>query len=99
MYKDKSYKPIWYENNDINEFGYLLYHKLNSTYEEGVQIKIPYKSKLDEVFDEDSTSKSKLSESDTELLLSSMYILYAKHVYQGIDAAAQNKIEWYLPKK
>ena len=97
LYKDRSYKAIWYSGNDINEFGHLMYHKLNSTYEEGVQIKIPYKNKIDEVFDEDSTDK--VSESETELLLSSMYILYAKHVYQGMDAAAQNKLEWYLPKK
>jgi murein L,D-transpeptidase YcbB/YkuD len=97
LYKDRLYKAIWYSGSQINEFGHLMYHKLNSTYEEGVQIRIPYKNKIDEVFDEDSTDK--VSETDTELLLSSMYILYAKHVYQGMDAAAQNKIEWYLPKK
>ncbi|MBF4493386.1 L,D-transpeptidase family protein [Flavobacterium sp. MR2016-29] len=97
LYTKKAYKAIWYDGNDINEFGHLLYHKLNSTYEEGVQIKIPYKDKIDEVFDEDSTSK--ISDSDTELLLTSMYILYAKHVYQGMDAAEQDKIQWYLPKK
>ncbi len=97
LYKDRSYKAIWFDGNDINEFGQLMYHKLNSTYEQGIQIKIPYKDKIDEVFDEDSTDK--VSDSDTELLLSSMYILYAKHVFQGIDAATQNKIEWYLPKK
>jgi murein L,D-transpeptidase YcbB/YkuD len=97
LYKERSFKSIWYDGNDINEFGHLMYHKLNSTYEEGVQIRIPYKDKIDKVFDEDSTDK--ISDSDTELLLSSMYILYAKNVYQGMDAAAQNKIEWYLPKK
>ncbi|KAF2333696.1 L,D-transpeptidase family protein [Flavobacterium daemonense] len=99
LYKSKAYKSIWYDGNDINEFGYLLYHKLNSTYEEGVHIEIPYKDKLDEVFNEESKSKSKISDADTELLLSSMYILYAKHVYQGIDGAEQDKIQWYLPKK
>jgi murein L,D-transpeptidase YcbB/YkuD len=97
LYKERAYKSIWYDGNDINEFGHLMYHKLNSTYEEGVQVRIPYKDKIDEVFDEDSTDK--VSDSDTELLLSSMYILYAKHVFQGMDAATQNKIEWYLPKK
>ncbi|MNQ36402.1 murein L,D-transpeptidase [compost metagenome] len=97
LYKDRSYKAIWYSGDQINEFGHLMYHKLNSTYEEGVQIRIPYKNKIDEVFDEESTEK--VSESDAELLLSSMYIFYAKHVYQGMDAATQNKIEWYLPKK
>jgi murein L,D-transpeptidase YcbB/YkuD len=98
LYKDRAYKSIWYEGNDVNEFGHLMYHKLNSTYEEGVQLKIPYKDKIDEVFNEESTKK-KISDSDTELLLSSMYILYAKHVFQGMDAAGQDKIEWYLPKK
>jgi len=97
LYKERAFKTIWYEGSDISEFGHLMYHKLNSTYEEGVQIKIPYKDKIDGVFDEDSTSK--ISESDTELLLSSMYILYAKHVYEGMDAKEQNKIEWFLPKK
>jgi len=97
LYKDRSYKSIWYEGNDINEFGHLMYQKLNSTYEQGVQVRIPYKDKIDEVFNEESDKK--ISESDTELLLSSMYILYAKHVFQGMDAAEQNKIEWYLPKK
>jgi hypothetical protein len=74
LYKERAYKSIWYDGNDINEFGHLMYHKLNSTYEEGVQVRIPYKDKIDEVFDEDSTDK--VSDSDTELLLSSMYILY-----------------------
>lgn len=97
LYKDRSYKAIWYSGDQVNEFGHLMYHKLNSTYEEGVQIRIPYKNKIDEVFDEESTDK--ISETDAELLLSSMYIFYAKHVYQGMDAAEQNKIEWYLPKK
>lgn len=97
LYKDRAYKAIWYSGDDINEFGHLMYQKLNSTYEEGVQIRIPYKDKIDEVFNEESTEK--ISESDAELLLSSLYILYAKHVYQGMDAAEQNKIEWYLPKK
>jgi len=97
LYKDRSYKSIWYEGSDINEFGHLMYQKLNSTYEQGVQVRIPYKDKIDEVFNEESDKK--ISESDTELLLSSMYILYAKHVFQGMDAAEQNKIEWYLPKK
>jgi hypothetical protein len=46
LYKDRSYKAIWYDSNDINEFGQLMYHKLNSTYEQGIHIKIPYKDKI-----------------------------------------------------
>lgn len=97
LYKDRAYKSIWHEGNDINEFGHLFYHKLNLTYEEGVEIKIPYKDKIDQIFNEESTSK--LPESDTEILLTSMYVIYVQKVYQGLDDKTVNKIGWFLPKK
>ncbi|MBS7254547.1 L,D-transpeptidase family protein [Flavobacterium branchiicola] len=97
LYKDKGYKSIWYDGDDITEFAYLLYNKLNASYQEGVEIKIPYKKKYDIIFNEEGTEK--VSQSDTEFLLSSMYILYAKNVFEGMSAEGQKKIEWYLPKK
>ena len=98
LYKSKSYNSIWYDRNDINEFGHLLYHKLNLVSDEGVEIKIPYKNKIDEIFDEENPSE-KFSESDTEIFISSIYIIYAKHVYEGIDAKTVTDIGWFLPKK
>ncbi|MCI9846369.1 murein L,D-transpeptidase [Flavobacterium pectinovorum] len=97
LYKDKAYQSIWYESNEINELGYLLYHKLNMIDDEGVEISLPYKTKIDEIFDE--SPEEKISETDTELLLSSMYIIYAKSVYEGLDAKTVNNLEWFLPKK
>jgi murein L,D-transpeptidase YcbB/YkuD len=97
LYKDKGYKSIWYDGDDITEFAYLLYNKLNASYQDGVEIKIPYKKKYDIIFNDEGTEK--LSQSDTEFLLSSMYILYAKNVFEGMSAEGQKKIEWYLPKK
>ncbi|MWB95548.1 L,D-transpeptidase family protein [Flavobacterium sp. GA093] len=97
LYKDRSYKSIWYEGANINEFAHLLYHKLTLTTEEGVAINLPYKEKIDEIFDEESPTK--LSESDTELFLSSMYVIYAKKVYEGLDDKTVKSIEWFLPKK
>ncbi|PXY46658.1 L,D-transpeptidase family protein [Flavobacterium hydrophilum] len=98
LYKSKSYKSIWYGGNEINEFGHLLYHKLNLISDEGVQINLPYKNKIDEIFDEENPDE-KFSESDTEIFISSMYIIYAKHVYEGIDAKTVTDIGWFLPKK
>lgn len=97
LYKDKGYKSIWYDGDDVTEFAYLLYNKLNASYEEGLEIKIPYKKKIDLIFNEEGTEK--LSQTDTEFFLSSMYILYAKNVFEGMSAEGQKKIEWYLPKK
>lgn len=98
LYRSKSYKSIWYDDNEINEFGHLLYHKLNLISDEGVEINLPYKDKIDEIFDEENP-KEKFSESDTELFISSMYIIYVKHVYEGIDAKTVTDIGWFLPKK
>lgn len=97
LYKNRSYKSIWYDENQMNEFGNLLYQKLNSTYEEGVDIKMPYRDKIDQVFDESATKK--ISESDTEILLTSMYIIYAKKIYEGLDDETVKKSGWFLPKK
>lgn len=97
LYKTRAYKAIWYQGEDISEFGHLLYHQLNSSYQEGIKLQIPYKKQMDQIFNENSSQKS--SNTDTELLLSSMYILYAKHVFFGMDASSQEKIKWFLPKK
>lgn len=97
LYKKRSYNSIWYQNDKINEFGFLLYQKLNSTYEEGVDIKMPYIDKIDQVFDESATKK--ISESDTEIMLTSMYIIYAKKIYEGLDDQTVKKTGWFLPKK
>ena len=97
LYKKRSYNSIWYQNDKINEFGFLLYQKLNSTYEEGVDIKMPYIDKIDQVFDESATKK--ISDSDTEIMLTSMYIIYAKKIYEGLDDDTVKKTGWFLPKK
>jgi murein L,D-transpeptidase YcbB/YkuD len=97
LYKEKGYKSIWFDGHDITEFAHLLYNKLHASYQEGVEIKLPYQKQLDRIFNEEGTEK--VSETDTEFLLSSMYILYAKNVYEGMSAQGQEKIQWYLPKK
>ncbi|WP_163407334.1 L,D-transpeptidase family protein [Flavobacterium ajazii] len=97
LYKDKAYQSIWYESNEINELGYLLYHKLNMVNDEGVEINFPYKNIIGQIFNENA--EEKISETDTELFLSSMYIIYAKSVYEGLDGKTVSDLGWFLPKK
>ena len=97
LYKKREYNTIWYDEKSISEFGHLLYEKVDLLKEQGIDKKMPYKDIIDEIFNESVTEKP--SQTDTELLLTSMYVFYASNVYSGEDAATLKKIGWYLPTK
>lgn len=97
LYKNRSYKAIWLDNKGIIEFANLLHSKVNQLKEEGLQSQFAYKDKVDLLFSEQSTSTS--TPIDTELLLSSMYIFYAKKVFKGIDSEKIKEIGWFIPQK
>lgn len=97
LYKTRSYEPIWFEDDKINEFGKTLYAKLNDTYEEGLIFELPYKYEIDQIFKKRSTDKP--SKTDSDMLLSTAYIIYMNRVYVGLDAETAKKTGWLLPKK
>jgi len=97
LYKKREYNTIWYDDKNISEFGHLLYEKVDLLKEQGIDKKMPYKDVIDDIFTESVTEKP--SQTDTELLLTSMYVFYASNVYSGEDAATLKKIGWYLPTK
>jgi murein L,D-transpeptidase YcbB/YkuD len=97
LYKNRSYGTIWYDNNKINEFGSLLYQKLQSSHQEGVEISIPYKGEIDQIFNKKASERP--SKADSDMLLSSLYVIYMNRVYVGLDAETAKKTGWMLPKK
>jgi murein L,D-transpeptidase YcbB/YkuD len=97
LYKKRKYTWIWYDNEGLIEFASLLHSKVNSLEEEGLDSNLSYKAEIDEIFDGESTKK--LSKTDTEILLSSMYIYYAENVYKGIETEKISEIGWFLPRK
>ena len=44
-------------------------------------------------------STDDLSNADTEIMLSAMYVFYAKKVYEGIDTNKIKEMGWFLPRK
>jgi murein L,D-transpeptidase YcbB/YkuD len=97
LYQKHEYHYVWFGKNGMNEFANLLYDKINNLDEEGIQIKVPYKDKLEELYNSpDSIQKPNI---ETELLNSSLYFFYAMNVYHGLDAAKSTEIEWYIPRK
>lgn len=97
LYQKREYNYIWYDSKGITELGDLLYNKISNLEEEGVQVVVPYKEVLDEVFQ--NPSEVDKQDVNTELLLSSLYFFYAEKVFIGIDVKKTKDLGWYLPRK
>lgn len=97
LYKKRKYNPIWIDNQGIIEFADLLYSKVNHLQDDGLMSRFAYKEKADLIFNK--KTQSNLTATETELLLSVMYIFYAKKVYKGIDIKKIREISWFLPTK
>ena len=97
LYKKRNYASIWYDKKGLIEFANLLYSKANQLEEEGLNSSLAYKDKMDGIFDGETTKK--LSKTDKELLLSSLYIYYAQKVFKGIDSEKITELGWFLPRK
>lgn len=97
LYKKRNYNSIWFNSKGLIEFADLLYSKANQLEEEGLKTSLAYKDKIDGIFNEQSSDN--LSQTDTELLLTSMYVFYAKKVFHGIETSKIREVGWFLPRK
>lgn len=97
LYRKRLYQHLWYDRKGLNEFANLLYDKANNLDQEGLQIQIPYKERINELLKKsDSSEKQNI---EAELFMSSLYLFYADKVYKGIDAEKSKELGWYLPRK
>jgi murein L,D-transpeptidase YcbB/YkuD len=71
LYKTRALGTIWYDEGEINEFAGILYEKAKKT-----DMVIPYQNEIDQIFN--SSANTTLSKTDADMLLSSLYVLYAK---------------------
>ena len=97
LYRKHQFHYVWFDKNGINEFGNLLYNKINNLTQEGIQTVIPYKEKLDEIYD--GSQEDQKPNVDIELLNSALYFFYADKVYHGLETQKIKDLEWYLPRK
>ncbi|OMQ13681.1 murein L,D-transpeptidase [[Flexibacter] sp. ATCC 35103] len=73
LYKNRTLGTIWFDEDDMNEFATVLYEKAKKTND----LIIPYQKEIDDLF---SSSATKLSKTDADMLISSLYIAYAKKI-------------------
>jgi len=97
IYRNYNFKYIWFDNKGIVEYGHLLYSKVNALDEDGISTPFPYKENIDEIFAGNSKKKAKIS--DSEIMLSCLYLFYTQKVYKGIDNKTTTDIGWLLPRK
>lgn len=97
FYKKKNFTSIWLNHNGIIDFAQLLYSKVNQIPDEGLPLGFAYKDQVAMIFDKKLSATLNLTE--TELLLSVMYIYYVQKVYKGIGTEKLREIGWLLPTK
>jgi murein L,D-transpeptidase YcbB/YkuD len=97
LYKNRKYDAIWFDNKGLIEFANLLYSKVSQLENEGLNFNLAYRDKIEAIFNKGSNGD--LSPVDTEIMLSTMYIFYAKKVFHGIDSQKFKETDWFLPRK
>ncbi|WP_369752980.1 murein L,D-transpeptidase [Flavobacterium sp. WC2409] len=97
LYKNRNYKSIWYDDNQLIEFANVLYSKVNQLENEGLKFNLSYKDKIQAIFNTESAIE--ITKTEKELLLSTLYIYYAKKVFHGIDTNKVHETGWFLPRK
>ncbi|HEY4618611.1 MAG TPA: L,D-transpeptidase family protein [Flavobacterium sp.] len=97
LYKNRKYNTIWFDNKGLIEFANLLYSKASQLENEGLNFNLAYRDKIDAIFNKGTNAD--LSPVNTEIMLSTMYIFYAKKVFHGIDSNKFEQIDWFLPRK
>jgi murein L,D-transpeptidase YcbB/YkuD len=97
VYRTNHNQSVWFAKNRINELGILLHQNTGNLFEDGLQIKVPYKEKLDVFFSQ--FEKEHFPDIEIELLLTSVYFFYTQHVFHGIDDKSTADLGWFIPRK
>jgi murein L,D-transpeptidase YcbB/YkuD len=86
---------VWQDKGGLIEFADVIHNRVNQLDNEGLELKIPYKEELNAVFDDFKNTP----DTNSELLISSMYFYYTKNVLEGLDASKSKELGWYLPRQ
>ncbi len=88
---------IWHEKKGLIEVAEVLYNRVNQLDDEGLPSKIPYRAKINELFE--NGGRGERPDMESELLISSMYFFYTKKVFEGMDTSKSRQTGWFLPRE
>jgi murein L,D-transpeptidase YcbB/YkuD len=97
VYQKRDYKRIWLGTNQVSELGVLLHKGINNLTADGLQLNVPYRDELNHAFLK--LQKEYVPDSETDLLLTSIYFFYTQHVFLGVDDKSTADLGWHIPRK
>ncbi len=97
VYRQHHYNQIWYDGKGVVEFGQTLFDKVRELATEGLSSTFPYQDKVAGIFDTDA--KDRLTPTETDLMLTNLYLFYAGKVYKGVSDSTTTALGWLLPRK
>lgn len=98
IYAKRKNMPIWYNGNKLTASAQTLNSRANEMTEDGVDYNFPLRNKVNVLFDTTDASAA-IASASNELLITALYVYYAKSVYFGIDDAKLKELGWLLPRK
>jgi L,D-transpeptidase YcbB len=97
IYRKQHYNFIWTQGGNVNEFAHALYVKFVMLDAEGVTSAFPYRDKIEGIFID--PVENTLSATETELMLTNMFLFIADKKIMGIDDKNIIDLGWLLPRK
>jgi murein L,D-transpeptidase YcbB/YkuD len=97
IYQKHQFNHIWMDNKGVTDFGHALYSKAIGLETEGIPSAFPYQEKMDGVFLDEI--ENTLSETETEIMLTNLFLFYFEKKIKGIDEKTTTDIGWLLPRK
>lgn len=97
IYRRYNFSQIWFDKNGVVEFGNSLFSKVNELDKEGIVSVFPYQDKINGIFLDEI--ENKLNNTETDLMLTNLFLFYAGKVYMGVDDKTTTALEWLLPRK
>ncbi len=97
IYREQKFNHIWFDNKGVVEFGNALYNKSKNLELEGISSVFPYQDKINGVFEDEI--ENQLTKTETELMLTSLFLYYSDKVYKGLDEKTTSAMGWLLPRK
>ena len=97
LYKKHNFTQVWNDGEGTIEFGNTLFTKYKNIETEGIKATFPYEEQLNSIFDDGI--ENTLSQADTDLMITSLFMFYEEKVVKGIDEKTTKSLEWLLPRK
>ncbi|MGC3945150.1 MAG: L,D-transpeptidase family protein [Chryseolinea sp.] len=100
FYKKREFAYAWYDQKGLIEQAGSLFNRIVHIHDDGITAELSYEQDFVHMMeDSDSLLHKEPRNADAELMLTSQYFSFAKHVWQGVGQTDEEKMDWYLVRK